>query len=298
MKKIFLLIPFALFAFNIDFSNCYKKFAFVRYSIPVTPTRSVSFYRPQKYLFYDPFTKIYVFYHKNKKTVKFFSSPRLGWWMAGIRQNAVYGGTYAKKACLLNMAALSVKVPKNSIVSDLFCRAYGVGNGNFIPSSYLRHFVKYGYWGDIGIEVDENMVVKSVDPFVAKGIKPGDKIIRINMKKADIGTFTKYVILAQKGKGVALKTNRGEYLLSVRKKRYAFTPLSYYGIEVDKSLSVTKMPKKLQNRFFKHKKIKIYAVNFKRVYSYEGLKKALSYDKNVTITFIQDGIKINITLRR
>ncbi|QCI29054.1 DUF7488 domain-containing protein [Caminibacter pacificus] len=297
MKKLFLLIPLFAFALNLDFSACYKKFSFIKYSIPVSKTKSVTFYKPKKYIYYDPFTGLYVFRNSNAKVVKFYENPKLGWWMAGIKQNGVYAGSYAKAPIFLNMGELSVKAPKTAVVSDLFCRAYGVANGFFMPSSYLLHFVKYGYWGDVGIDVDEDMVVKYVDPFYAKGIKPGDKILKINLKPANPKTFTKYVILNKVGRAVTIKTRRGVYVLSVRKKIYNFTPLMHFGIYVDKNLYV-KLPPKYKNKFFANKPIKIYAINSKRVYSFEQLKRVFSYNKNVTITFIQNGLKVKIPLRK
>jgi hypothetical protein len=240
---------------------------------------------------------MYVLKRKNKKTIKLFTSPKLGWWMAAIKKNSVFGATYAKEAMFLNMAKLSVDIPNSSVVSDLFCRAYGVGNKGFLPKEYLLHFIKYGYWGDIGIEVNEDMVVISVDPFYAKGIKIGDKIVKINLKKATPKTFTKFVILSPINRAVVIRTQDKNIALVVRKKIYNFTPLVHYGIYVDKNLVVTKLPKKYKMRFFPNKPIKVYAINSKRVYSFEQLKKLLSTTKNVTITFIQDGIKITLNLR-
>jgi len=296
MRRLILFIPIFLFAVTLDFSSCYKKFSFIKNDIPISLNKSITFTKPKTYLFYDPFTGMFVINKKNKKIIKFSSYPKLGWWMAGIKNNSVFGGTYAKKAFLLNMARLSVDVEKNSVISDLFCRAYGVGNRYFIPKEYLMHFAKYGYWGDVGIEINDKLVVKSVDPYYVKNIQPGERIISINSKPANLKNFTKYVILNQVGRVVKIKTNKHEEILKIRKKIYNFTPLNNFGIVVNKNLEVVKLPESLKNRFFPNKPIKVYEINGEKISSFDELLKKLS-SRDVTITFIQDGIKIKVPLR-
>ncbi len=296
MKKLIFLIPFLLFGKVIDFSICYDKYSFIKDLIPVTKTKSVTFSKPSKYLYYDPFTGLYVVNHKNTKIVKFFTNAKLGWWMAGIKNNSVFGGTYAKKGYFLQFSVLSVKTPINSIISDIFCRAYGVSsNRGFLDSKKLIHFVKYGYWGDIGIGVDENLKVLYSDPFYTD-IKPGERILFINSKKATPKIFTDYILLGKKGQKVTIITNKNGYTLKIRKLKYLYTPLENYGIKVDKNLEAL-LPKNLANRYFL-KKGKIVAVNFQKIFSFKQLLYLLSFDKNVTITLENNGIKINIPLRK
>jgi len=299
MKKLIFFIPLFLFALRLDFSICYKKFKHIDSIIPVTKTKSVTFSKPDNYIFYDPFTKMYVISHKNKYPIVFHYAPKLGWLMAGIKKDEVFGGTYARDAAMLNkMALLSVKAPKNSVISDIFCRAYGVGNGYFVPTRYLKHFVKYGYWGDVGFEVDNNFVVKYVDPFYVEGIKPGDKIVKINSKKASVKTYEKYILFNRLNTPVIIQTQNKTIKVKIRKKLYDFTPLEYFGIKVNEDLVVTQMPETIKKKFFSKSPVKIYAVNDEKITSYEQLKKVLSYTKNVTITFEQNGLKIKVPLRR
>jgi hypothetical protein len=173
----------------------------------------------------------------------------------------------------------------------------GAGNG-FIKGDFVKHFVKYGYWGDIGIEVDKWMRVKSVDPFYVNGIKIGDKILKINSEKADVRSFSKNVLLSSKGKVVVIKTESKEIPVKVRKKNYNFTPLMHFGIVVDKNLNIIKIPKNIYNKTYIKTPAKLIKVNSKKVYSFNQLKKLLSYDKNVTITVEKDGIQITIPLRQ
>ena len=295
MKKLLFLFPFFLYAF-VDFSICYKKYSFLQNSIPVTKNKSVTFLKPTKYLYYDPFTGLYVIKHRNKKVVKFFTNAKLGWWMAGIKHNSVYGGTYARQGEFLNFSKLSVNVPENSVVSDIFCRAYGVGNKKgFLDSKKLIHFVKYGYWGDVGVGVDKNLKVIYSDPFYTN-IKPGEKILFINSKKATPEIFSKFILLGKKGKTVKIITNKGKYILKIRKLRYLYTPLENYGIKVDKNLNAT-LPKNLAYQYFLHKG-KIVEVNYKKITNFNELLYLLSFSKNVTITLQNNGIKINIPLRK
>ena len=292
----FFLIFFPLFLFAIvDFSPCYQKYKFITTSIPITSKKSITFIKPKKYLYYDPFTHMYVISNFNKRVIKFFDNPKLGWFMAGIKKNAVYGGTYADEGYFLNFSKLSVEIPKNSIVSDLFCRAYGVGSDRgFLDIKKIIHFVKYGYWGDVGIGVDENLKVIYSDPFYTS-IKPGEKILYINSKKATPKVFTDYILLNQVGKRVKIVTDKGRYILKIRKLKYNFTPLEHFGIKVDRNLNVT-LPKNLANKFFL-KSGKLIAVNGKKVTSFENLLYLLSFDKNVTITIKKDGITLEVNLK-
>jgi len=293
--RFFLLFPVFLFAMNFDFSPCFKKYKNIYSSIPITNSKSVTFSKPTKYIFYDPFTKMYVVSAKNKKVIDFYDNPKLGWFMAAINFDSVYGGTFAKDMLFLYPAKLSTHTPKNTIISDIFCRAYGVGSGvGFIKSSFVKHFAKFGYWGDIGIEVDRFMKVKYVDPFYVQGIKPGERIVFINGKNANVKTFSKYVLLGKIGDEVKITTNNRSFLVKIRKKIYNFTPLMHFDIVVDKNLIVTKVSKKIYNKTYLTPPARLIAVNGKKIHSFSDLKKALSFDKNVTITLEKDGIKINI----
>ncbi len=295
MKKLIFFIPIFLLAAIPNFSVCYKKYSFIKASIPVTKTKSVTFLKPKHYLFYDAFSGMYVISHENNKIIKFNENPRLGWWMGGFKQNVAFVGSYASKGYFLHFSKLSVNVPKNTVISDIFCRAYGVGNGGFLDKKRLMHFVRYGYWGDIGIKVDKNMKVLYSNPFYTN-IKPGEKILLINNKKANPKIFTDLILLNKLNKKVKITTNKGSYFLKIRKLQYNFTPLEFYGIKVDKNL-ITYLPKNLQNRYFL-KSGKIIKVNNKKITSFKELLYMLSFDKNVTITLQNNGIKINIALRK
>ncbi len=302
MKKIkLILILFPIFLFSktlyFDFSPCYQKFKFITNEIPVTKTKSVTFNK-KNCLYYDEFTGMCVINHKNKKRVNFFDSPKLGWWASSIKKNKIYVGNYASEGLFLTPSKLSIKSIKNSVISDMFCRAIGVGNGDgFIKADLVKHFVNYGYWGDIGIDVDENMNIVSFDPFYVKDIKIGEKIEKINEKRATPKTFTKYILEGILGKSVTVTINHRKYNFKIRKKRYLFTPLSYYGIEVNKNLVITKLPSKIKNRYYINIGAKLIEVNNQKISSFTELKKLLSTYKNVTISIIDQGIKIKIPLR-
>jgi hypothetical protein len=68
MKKLVFLIPLFLFAF-IDFYPCLKKYSFIKDSIPVSKNLSVTFKKNNCFK-YDPFTKMCLIRHKNKKAKK------------------------------------------------------------------------------------------------------------------------------------------------------------------------------------------------------------------------------------
>jgi hypothetical protein len=296
MKKLIFLIPLFLFAF-IDFSPCLKKYSFIKNSIPVTKNLSIVF-DTEKCVKYDPFTHMCLVKSKNKKVVKFYKSPKLAWWMASIKKNKIYIGNFAEDMVFFKPAKLSVKSLKNSVISDMFCRAYGIGIGDgFIKSEFVKHFITYGYYGDIGIDVDENMKIISFDPFYVKGLSLGEKIISINNKKATPENFSKYILLGKMGNIVNIKTDKHFYRIKIRKKIYEFTPLLHFGIYVDKNLMIKKLPKKLKEKYFIKEGAKIIKINNQKVSALKELKKALSTYKNVTITINFKGIILNIPLR-
>jgi len=299
MKKLFLLIiPFILFSSTFpDFSPCYSKYSYIKKSVPVTKHLSITFDKTGCKA-YDPFTGMCVIPAENPKTVEFVNSPKLGWWCASIKRGEIYVGNFAKDEIFFNPAQLSVKSQKNSIISDMFCRAVGIGKGDgFIRGDMVKHFVKYFYWGDVGIEVDEDMNVISFDPFYVKNINLKDRLLKINSKPANVQTFMDCIIKGKEGTYVLLNINGKNIKVKIRKKKYLYTPLEHFGIKVDKKLRIVSLPDNIKNRYFITKGAVITGVNSKSVKTFGELKKALSSYKNVTITIMQQGIKINVSLR-
>jgi ribosomal protein L19 len=299
MKKLFFLImPFYLFAFAYpDFRPCYKKYAYIKTFIPVNEYESVTFDKKNCFR-YDPFTGICVVKHKNRKYIKTFTVPKLGWWGASVKHDEIYVGNFAQKGIFLTPWRLSVKTPKNSVITDMFCRTAGFGTGDgFVGADMVKHFVKYGYWGDAGIEVNENMNIVSFDPFYVKNIKIGEKIEFINGHKASPAEFNRYILEGICGKTVLLVVGGRKIKIKLRKKKYLFTPLEHFGIKVDKKLRITSLPDKLENIYYVMPGAKITAVNGVKVETFEQLKKALSTYKNVTISLEQQGITATIPLR-
>jgi hypothetical protein len=296
MKKIIFIIPLFLFAF-IDLTPCLKKYSFIENSIPVSKNSSIVFGN-KNCIKYDPFTGMCLIKEKNKKTVKFYDNPKLAWWMASIKKNKIYVGNFAEDMNFLTPAKLSVKTLKNSVISDMFCRAYGIGRADgFIKSEYIKHFIKYGCWGDVGIDTDENMKIISFDPFYVKGLRLGEKIISINARPATPQIFSKYILLGKPGNIVEIKTAKHIYKIKIRKKEYGFTPLMHFGIVVDKNLTVIKLPDNLKEKYYIKEGAKLIKINNKKISSFNELKKALSTYKNVTITLNFQGIILNIPLR-
>jgi len=63
MKKLLIFIPFLLFALkSLDFSMCYQKYSYINNLIPVNKNKSVTFSKPKRYLYFGPFTNLYVLY--------------------------------------------------------------------------------------------------------------------------------------------------------------------------------------------------------------------------------------------
>jgi len=297
MKKLLFLLPIFLFGGVLDFRPCLIKYSYIKNSIPISKTKSITFGN-KNCIKFDPFTKMCLINSHNKKIVNFFNKPELGWWMASIKNSEIYIGNFAKEGFLLNPSLLSVKTIKNSLVSDLFCRAIGIGDGvGFYKEDLIKHFIKYGYWGDVGIDVNEKLEIISFDPFYVKGIKLKDKIQKINYKKATPKLFKEYILLFKKGKNVVLTINNKDYKLKIRKKDYFFTPLEYFGIKLDENLTLLAIPKKFQTVYFIKPGAKLIKVNQKRVYSLNDVREALSTYKNVTITIKYNELVAQVPIR-
>jgi len=297
MKKLIFFLPLFVFAAFVDFSPCLKKYNFIENLIPVSKNLSVTFNKNNCFK-YDPFSGMCIIKHKNKRVVKFFYKPKLAWWMASIKENEIYVGNFAKDNIFFTPAKLSVKSLKNSVISDMFCRAVGIGRGDgFIKADMVMHFINTGYWGDIGIDVDEDMKILSFDPFYVKGIKLNDKILKINGEKADYKTFQKYILMAKTNKIVNVTVNNKTLKLKIRKKKYLFTPLEHYGILVNRNLTVLKLPEKIKRKYYIKEGVKLVKVNGKKINSFSMLKKMLSTYKNVTITLLIEGMTFTIPLR-
>jgi len=297
MKKLLFLLPIILFGAVLDFKSCLIKYSYIKDSIPISKTKSIVFGN-KNCIRFDPFTKMCLVNSNNKKVVKFFNKPKLAWQMASIKNGKIYIGSFAKEGFLLNPSLLSVKTTKNSLISDLFCRAVGIGNGvGFYKEDLIKHFVKYGYWGDVGIEVNEKLEIVNFDPLYIKGIKLKDKIQKINYKKATPKFFRDYILLFKKGKKVVLTINNKNYKLKIRKKDYFFTPLEYFGIKLNENLTILAIPKKLQIVYFIKPGAKLIKVNKKRVYSLEDVRKALSNYKSATVTIKYSKFTSQIPIR-
>jgi hypothetical protein len=286
--KFFLFLPLILFAFYPDFRPCYEKF---KDKELVINNLKVSFYSDNCDI-YDKFTHMCLNY-TNKRSIKFYRVGKLGWWLASVKKREIYVGNYAKKSLDLYPAQLSVKVANNSIITDMFCRAIGIGSkdGFFLPS-YITHFAKYRYWGDVGIVVGKDFRVKYVDPFFADGFKLKEEIKTINGKKATFELWNRYVTLAKEGSIVYINGKK----LKVRKRVFGFTPLSYFGVYVDKNLKL-RFCKKIKDRYFVSDGAKLISINSKKISSYNELLKVLSTTKNVTISVDDKGIILKIDLR-
>jgi len=290
---IFLFLPLFLFASFIDFSPCYKKFDFINNSIPISKSISVKIDKNRNCVYYDKFTNLCFFHSKNRKYVKLFSNFEVGSWAALISNKKIYVGNFVNRAFDLKASLLSIN-KKNFLISDIFCRAQGIGNKDgFIDGELIKHFYKYHYWGDIGIDVDSKLRIVSIDPFYVRDFKIGDKILYINSKKATLKLFRKYVLLAKVGDIV----NINGINIRVRKKVFNFTPLNYFGIYVNKDLSLN-FSNKIKNRYFIEDGSKLLAINKKRVHSFKEVKRILSTTKSGIISIVYNGLFLDIPFGR
>ncbi len=290
MKKLFLFLPFVLF--GIDFSNCYKKF-YKTDSFQITPSVAVTFSKPSKYFSYDKFTGLFFYKHKGKP-LKFLNHFYLGWEMASIKRNGIYVSNFAKRGFIKDY--LAGKSVENSIISDKFCRAVGVGgNGFFLDKKIILHFLKNGYYGAIPITFDENFRVIDIDPFAVKGVKRGDKLLKINGKEANILNFRKFIVFGKLGDKVKITFKKRSLWVKIVKKELFKNYLRYYGIFTDENLVVKQLPKWIYKKYYISSGSKIVEINGKKVSNLEEANEFLN-GKNDTITFNDNGIFIKVKM--
>jgi len=187
-----------------DFKQCYTKnvksfvyFGDIR-AVAISKHLAVAYSKTtpkMPFVKFDPFLNLYLFHSKKPlKPVRLKSTHmlKLGEWIAGMDEDSLYAGNFAKSGDLLDSLYIhNADVSENSIISCLCCEVYGlgVGDGSFIGSEYIKRFIKEKniYYGDIGVRFakkGKDFVVKSKDPFYQNQLlHVGDVIKKINGKK-------------------------------------------------------------------------------------------------------------------
>lgn len=206
-----------------DFSQCYKKNkqAFVYFgetrAIAVSKNLAVAYLKTKpsaKYIKFDPFLNLYLFHsQKPLRPVRLKSSHllKLGEWVAGMEENSLFVGNFAKQGDLLDSFYLqNAELEPNSLISCLCCEMYGigVGGGSFIGSEFIKRFIKLKdvYYGDIGVRFEQmanTFVVKSINPFYPNQLlRKGDKIFKIDGKKVTSLKQLNQAVLFSKPKNI------------------------------------------------------------------------------------------------
>jgi len=254
-----------------DFRQCYKKNkkAFVYFgdtrAIAVSKNLAIAYSKTKpsvEYVKFDPFLNLYLF-HSSKplSPVRLRSSHllKIGEWVAGMDENSLFVGNFAKHGDLLDSFYLkNAKLEANSMISCLCCEMYGigVGGGSFIGSEYIKRFIKLKdvYYGDIGVrfeQVARDFLVKSINPFYPNQLlRIGDKIQKIDGKKVTSLKQLNQAVLFSKPKNIikieVLRDNKKLTLSSVVRSRMGGGKLSdsfleKKGIFFDTNLRIVKV---------------------------------------------------------
>ena len=263
-----------------------------------------------KYIKYDPYLKLYLFYSKKRlKPVKLKSTKKLslGEWLASMDDDSLYIGNFAKRGGgISSYFEHNSKVPTNSMIACLCCDVYGlgVGEGKFIPTLLLKRFInaKEIFYGDIGVRFSKKagrIVVSSINPFYPqKLLKVGDIVLKINGKKIRNLENIRDIILFSKPKSkVTLEIKRGDKVLKselrvIKRSGGGFlsdTFLESKGVFFDKNLKVIEVAKGsfAQKAGFK-KGDKLLAINKIAVKDYKSVRDALSKIGHKEIELLMD----------
>ena len=206
-----------------DFKQCHKKLSqsFVYFgdnrAVAITKNLAVAYSknRPEvDYVKFDPFLNLYLFRSKKSlKPVKLRSTHylKLGEWIAGMDENSLFIGNFARSEELLGSFHLqNAKLEPNSIIACLCCEMYGlsVGAGYFIGSEYIKRFIanEYLHYGDIGARFERKagvFMVESVDPFYPNQLlRVGDRVLKVNANKPKSLKHLNQAILFSKPKSL------------------------------------------------------------------------------------------------
>lgn len=200
---IFLQVGFAANFTYPDFRQCYNKniksfvyFGDIR-AVAITKNLAVAYSKSTPkvpFVKFDPFLNLYLFASKKPLIPVRLKSThllKLGEWIAGMDDDSLYAGNFAKSGDLLDTLYLqNAQMSSNSIISCLCCQVYGlgIGNGTFIGSEYIQRFLdaKEIFYGDIGVRFEKNgkdFEVAEIDPFYKnQSLQIGDKISKVNNK--------------------------------------------------------------------------------------------------------------------
>lgn len=223
-------VAFAVSFTYPDFKQCFakNKKSFVYFgelrAIAVGKYLAVAYSKTKPtypFIKHDPFLNLYLFKSKKPlRPVKLKSTHglKVGEWIAGMDEQSLFAGNFAKSGDVLNSMYLqNAKIDPNSIVSCLCCEVYGLGlgEGQFIGSEYIKRFInsKSVQYGDIGvrfIQRGDKFFIEKVDPFYTKSpFKEKDQVLNINGKKIySLKDLNQKVLFANIGSKITLDIMR------------------------------------------------------------------------------------------
>lgn len=314
-----------------DFKQCYNKNkkSFVYFgnlrAVAVGKHTAIAYSKtkPQTpFIKYDPFLNLYMFHTKqtlHPVRLKSTHSLKVGEWIAGMDEDSLFVGNFAKSGDVLNSMYLqNTSLKPNSIISCLCCDIYGlgVGKGEFIGSEYIKRFMnsKKVFYGDIGarfIQKEGKLYINDIDPFYEKNpLKVGDEILAVNKKKiSSLKRLNQAILFAKPKSIVTLKVKRGKkiavYTLSVVARNgggdIQDSFLEKKGLFFDKNMKIAKIqPNSFAAKQGLKKGDKLLQVNHKPTASIAVLRTILSglKDKEFELLFDRNDFQFFVTLPR
>ncbi len=309
-----------------DFKQCYKKNlkSFVYFgnikAVAISKYLAVAYLKTKpkrKYEKYDPLLNLYLFRSKEPlNAVKLRSSNKLkiGEWIAGMDEDALYVGNYATSDDIYDSIYLpNAKLSPSSIISCLCCDVYGLGieGGKFVGSEFIKRLInskeRIIKYGDIGVEfkkIGKNFVVKEVLDN-KQPLKVGDRIVSINGKMLNsIKQLRRAILFSKPGVVLKVKYFRGKALIeSDIKVKDRFLDSGFYskkfGIKFDKNLKIIDLKKTdLGYRSGLRVGDKILSINGKRVKNVEKIKEYFkkSRDKKIELLIDRDDFQFFVYL--
>ena len=310
MKKVALILTllfFNLFACNAGFNACLQKTKDLdvirddKLFIPISNHKLLVFSSTplKNYIKKDSFLNLYLLNSKKYYPYPFKINKYLKFkTLASIKDKIVCANIISKQNALDSFAKFSKKTATPAIILNGCCELVAIDTPKgIIEKKYINNFLYHNKkYADIGIrvkDINSNVVIKYVNPFLQTAFKPNDVLLLLDSKKIKNSYWFNSKILFSKIDSIhKIKIKRNNHIKTINAKIFkrkgggflSDTFLEYKGIYVDKNLKVIKStnPKILKND-------KIIMLNSKIVKTQNDIKKILSYAQD----FIKLGIRRN-----
>ncbi len=301
---LFLLFTLKLFSYSDGFSICQNK-ALDADAFSDASSVSVALKHNNRLIYskktpnfaykkYDPYLGLALVEDKSHFKYPFVFYTKHAKRFASIYKNSIQEGKILNQQCGLNkFAKFSKPIKELSLILSNCCDLAGIATKDgVIDRYYLENFLNYKakdvVYGDVGIRLDKNLHVISINPFFKiQNFLKNDKILAFDSIKTDsICKLRRLILFAKIGSFHTfkiLRNNKIKYIKAKVEKRLGGgllndTFLEYLGFSLDKNLCIENInSKEIQTQL--NIGDCLIEVNFHKVNLVSDIQNALKRDK-------------------